>query len=120
MAAFRRFAIRAVADAIAREVGVHSVEGRAQYPHRYTPTRTNATGTPAIASRLAGLALMTSGRSGAFRALGAAGNAAAPTWNAGMSALGTWQHAVEGNANTGRVYRLPRGYATEYESRHKP
>jgi hypothetical protein len=60
---------------------------------------------------------MTSGQSGAFRALGPAGNAAAQTWNAGMSALGTWQHAVEGNANTGRVYRLPRGYATEYEIR---
>jgi len=32
----------------------------------------------------------------------------------GMSALGTWQHVVEGNANTGRVYRLPPGYATDY------
>jgi endonuclease YncB( thermonuclease family) len=106
---------RTVADAIAREVGVHSAEGREKYPHRYTPTRTNAPGILARASTLAGLGLMTSGQSGAFRALGPAGNAAAQTWNAGMSALGTWQHAVEGNANTGRVYRLPTSYVTDYQ-----
>ncbi|MBU4459513.1 MAG: hypothetical protein KJ579_03010 [Verrucomicrobia bacterium] len=108
---------RTVADAIAREVGIHSPEGRAQYPHAYTPTRTNAPTVLSRAATLAGLGLMVSGNTGLFRKLGPAGTPAAQTWNTGMSALGTWQHAVEGNSNTGRLYRLPRGYATEYEVR---
>jgi hypothetical protein len=98
---------------------------RGQVPHRRVRREAAADdherpGILARASTPAGLGLMTSGQSGAFRALGPAGNAAAQTWNAGMSALGTWQHAVEGNANTGRVYRLPIRYPSRYELYAEP
>ena len=64
-------------------------------------------------STLASTYLLATGQSGAFRALGPAGNLAAQVWNAAMSAIGTAQHVKAGNANKGKRYPVPKGHAAD-------
>ena len=69
------------------------------------------------AANAAGIGLMVSGRSGAFRSLGPAGTAIATAWNALMAGAGAAQAARKGPKNTGMALAPPRTYDTEQERR---
>ncbi len=69
------------------------------------------------AANAAGIGLMVSGRSGAFRSMGPAGTAIATAWNALMAGAGAAQAARKGPKNTGLTLTLPRIYETEQERR---
>ena len=94
--------------AIEAGLGVHSEEGlrRVEYHYKPKPEKPGE-GLNAIGN-LAGVGLLSTGQSGAFRALGPAGNLAAQVWNAVMSAIGTAQHVKAGNANKGKKYPVPK------------
>ncbi len=101
----------AAAEALAEGRGVHSAAGQRRLDYHYEPPPPKpGEGLNAIGN-LAGTGLLTTGQSGAFRALGPAGNLAAQAWNAAMSAIGTAQHVKAGNANKGKKYAVPKGYA---------
>jgi hypothetical protein len=69
------------------------------------------------AANAAGIGLMVSGRSGAFRSMGPAGTAIATAWNALMAGAGAAQAARKGPKNTGQTLPPPRTYETAQERR---
>jgi hypothetical protein len=126
----------AVLDARERGVGIQSPEGFEKYqPERpYTPKPPKDETLLDRVSLYLGLGLMTSGQSGVFKALegerlatrtspaiapSGTGGVLAQAWNAGPALAAAYEYYAGGTSNTGRVYRLPKNYATDYELKVK-
>jgi len=101
---------------------VWSDEGRAALPWvGQTPdARDSSTNLPLWrkAMKTAGLGLMTTGQSGAFKAMGPGGNAAAQAWNAALAVGGAAEYnAVAAERSKPRRYAPPAWMKTDYEKR---
>ena len=101
----------ATAAAQAAALGVWSPEGMESVDYHYKIPDAKPGESLGTIGNLAGTGLLTTGQSGAFRALGPAGNLAAQAWNAAMSAIGTSQHVKAGNANRGKKYAIAKSLA---------
>jgi endonuclease YncB( thermonuclease family) len=113
----------AAVEAIDRKRGVASPEGRSALQRAglyvWEPSERDLAKQSPLdrASTALGLGLLVSGRTGALRSLGPAGNAVAATWNASLAGLGALQAAIKGPRNQGETLKTPKTYETEQERR---